>query len=269
MINDLNRPASPRPRRGGALIVAGRNILDRVLPPRCLGCGEVIAGDAALCASCWGKITFLGAPCCDACGQPFTYAVGDGALCASCLGRRPVYARARAVFSYDHASRGLVLALKHGDRSEGVAAYAHWLARAGRELLEDADLIVPVPLHWTRLLFRRYNQSALLARALAAVWCAAHPHQDPPVTYLPEVLVRTRRTPPQGKFDRTRRANNVRGAFVAPPARLRRIAAKRIVLIDDVLTTGATASACARVLLAAGAARVDVLTLARVLTPGI
>lgn len=187
-------------------------------------------------------------------------------MCAACLGRRPVYARARAAFSYDHASRGLILALKHGDRSEGVDAYAHWLARAGRELLKDADLIVPVPLHWTRLLIRRYNQSALLARALAAVWRAAHP-QDPPVTYLPEVLVRTRRTPPQGKFDRTRRANNVRGAFETPLARRRRIVAKRIVLIDDVLTTGATASACARVLLAAGATRVDVLTLARVLTP--
>lgn len=266
LINGLNMSA-PTPfgaRRSvlGVLRATGKRALAHVLPPRCLGCGGIVVDDAALCASCWGAIRFLGPPCCDACGRPFDYAVDAETLCAACLDRRPVYARARAAFVYDDASRDLVLALKHGDRCEGVGAFARWMVRAGRDILCDADVIVPVPLHWTRVLRRRYNQSALLARAVLGQWHGAHP-QDPALRYLPEALSRTRRTPPQGGLDRSGRAHNVRGAFaVAPPLR-RHIAAKRVVLIDDVMTTGATLNACARALLAAGAARVDALTLAR------
>jgi ComF family protein len=170
---------------------------------------------------------------------------------------RPDFDRARAVFKYDDSSRGLVLGFKHGDRIHGAPAYGRWLRRAGAELLADADLLIPVPLHWTRLFARRYNQAALLAHAIRA---AGGP------SVAPDWLLRRRRTPSQGHRNRTGRAENVRGAFAL--RRGRSVAGRRIVLIDDVFTSGATVGECARVLRRAGAARVDVLTLARVVRSG-
>jgi ComF family protein len=154
---------------------------------------------------------------------------------------------------YDEASRGLVLSFKHADRTHAAPAYGEWMRRAGAELLADADIAVPVPLHWTRLFVRRYNQAALLAHAIRRAG-------GPPVE--PDLLVRRRRTPTQGHLGRLARARNVRSAFAVRPGAA--IDGRRIVLIDDVMTTGATVGECARVLKRAGAARVDVLTLARV-----
>jgi ComF family protein len=189
---------------------------------------------------------------------PFEFDPGGAdALCGNCIRERPAYDRARAVFRYDDASRGLVLAFKHGDRIDAAPAYARWLARAGGALIEGADLIAPVPLHWTRLFHRRYNQSALLANALARL--SGRPAA-------PDLLRRKRRTPSQGGLGRAERARNVRNAFAV--RRGVSVEGKRVLLVDDVLTTGATVEACAKTLLKSGAAAVDVLTLARVVRDG-
>jgi ComF family protein len=229
-------------------------LLDLLLPPRCLACGTTVGGNGELCPSCWRAMTFLGAPQCACCGLPFAFDAGTGALCGACLRERPHYDRARAVFRYDEASRGLVLAFKHGDRTHSAPAYGRWMQRIGAELLAGADLLVPVPLHWTRLFARRYNQSAMLAHAI-------HEAGGPEVA--PDWLVRHRRTPSQGHRNATARAENVRAAFAL--RRGRSVAGRHLVLIDDVFTTGATIDECARVLRRAGAARIDVLTLARVI----
>jgi ComF family protein len=244
----------------GPLRRLGRFVLDLVLPPRCLRCLARVESPGTLCAPCWQGVSFLGDPCCSCCGLPFPYAVGPGAteteiLCAGCLAHRPRFDRARSVFAYDDHSRTLVLALKHGDRLQSVPAFGRWLARAGAALIAEADLIVPVPLHWTRLWQRRYNQSALLAHAVRAAW------KGPGPTVAVDLLVRRRRTPSQGRRTRSQRAENVRGAF-----RLRRgtnVRGKRVLIIDDVLTSGATVEECARMLRRAGAKGVDILTLAR------
>ncbi|GGF00192.1 hypothetical protein GCM10011611_02240 [Aliidongia dinghuensis] len=195
-------------------------------------------------------------------GLPFAYDAGVGVECAQCVAHPPVYGRARAVFAYDDQSRRLILAFKHADRLHGIPAFGQWLARSGAELLAEADLIVPVPLHWTRLFRRRFNQSALLARAAVAAWGErpnARSLKAP--RFAPDLLVRRRRTRSQGHLSRLQRAENVRGAFALKPKA--DLTGKRVVLVDDVLTTGATIEACTRVLKRAGATQVDVLTLAR------
>ena len=242
---------------------AGRAALDAVLPPQCLVCSSVTDAQGTLCAACWAKITWLGAPLCARCGAPFEFdphpaGGGSDLICGACLRDPPVFARARAVFRYDDSGRGLILAFKHGDRLHGAPAFARWLARAGAELLDSADIVAPVPLHWTRLAWRRYNQAAILANAmsrLARRRC------------IPDLLQRTRRTPQQGEMGPAERRRNVRRAFAVAPRHADEIAGKRVVLVDDVLTTGATAEECAQALLAKGAAAIDLLTLARVVRP--
>jgi ComF family protein len=238
-----------------ALRRIGRAALDLVLPPRCLKCGVPIAGSVALCSDCWAQVIFLGPPQCACCGRPFALAAAPDTLCGACLLKRPLYARARAVFRYDDASKGLIIAFKHGDRTDSAPALARWLARTGETLIEDADLIVPVPLHWTRLFQRRFNQAAMLALALGR-------QSGKPV--VPDALERRKRTKPQGRSSRDQRRRNVAGAFAVSRRHRAAIADRRVLLIDDVRTTGATIEACCRALLGAGAASVDVLTLALV-----
>ena len=232
----------------------GGGLLDALLPPRCLACGVLVERSGALCQGCWGGIDFIAPPFCACCGLPFDYDLGAEALCGACSREHPPFDRARSVMVYGEVSRRLVIGFKHGDRTEGTKAFAGWMARAGGELLAETDLIVPVPLHWTRLFRRRYNQSALLARALGEL--AAKPVAT-------DLLLRTRRTPPQGRLSGQARARNVAGAFRVKPGREARIAGKRVLLIDDVLTTGSTLAACAGVLRKGGAAAVDVLVLER------
>jgi ComF family protein len=191
------------------------------------------------------------------CGLPFPHPMGEDAICADCARDKPSWDRARAVLRYDKHSRRLVLALKHADRTHLAGALGGWMRRAGAEVLDGADLVLPVPLHWTRLFARRYNQAGLLAQAIRAAG-------GPPVA--PDWLVRRRRTPSQGRLGAAARARNVRGAFALRPGR--NIRGKRVVLIDDVLTTGATVEECARVLRRGGAEFVGVLTLARALRAG-
>lgn len=235
-------------------------VLNVLLPPRCLGCARVVEEPGTLCAACWERLDFLGPPHCAACGFPFEFDHGEDALCGDCLRTPPAYERARAVVRYDDASRDLILGFKHADRTFAVPAFSRWMARAGAELLEDADLIAPVPLHRLRLLRRRYNQAALLAHGIAKV-------SGFPV--VPDLLVRTRRTPSQGRLSAARRRRNVRGAFAVKGSRADLLKGRRVLLIDDVLTTGATVSACARALVRAGAKAADVLTLARVVRPAL
>src|SRR5215475_13736917 len=166
----------------------GVRLLDLLLPPRCAGCGGAVAEAGALCTDCWRAIEFLGPPCCPRCAFPFEFEMGDSALCAACLARPPVYDRARAVLRYDEGSRRMLLSFKHGDRTDLAPVFGRWLARAGAELLAEADLVVPVPLHWTRLWRRRYNQAALLAQRAA---------REVGRTYAPDILVRRKRTAPQ------------------------------------------------------------------------
>ncbi|MDH3593657.1 MAG: ComF family protein [Rhodospirillales bacterium] len=233
--------------------------LDALLPPRCLACGGPVDRSGALCAGCWERIDFVAPPYCACCGFPFAFDLGPGTLCGACTRDPPAFERARFVMRYDEASKGLVLGFKHGDRTEGAPTFAAWLARAGRDLLAEADLLIPVPLHRFRLFARRYNQAALLCRALG---------RSTGLQVVPDLLTRRRNTPPQGRLSPAARRRNVAGAFAVAPARRGALQGRRVLLVDDVMTTGATISACARVLLRAGAAAVDVLVLTRVVRAG-
>lgn len=232
----------------------GVGMLDLLFPPLCLSCCTPVGSEGGFCADCWGVLTFLDGPACACCGTPFPVDPGPGSLCAACLARPPAFSSARAILAYDDESRGAILALKHADRLELVPGFARWLGRVGKPLLEEADLIVPVPLHPRRLWRRRYNQSAELARRLGRDWNRA---------FDPLALVRSRSTLSQGAMPSARaRRKNVLSAFKVPdPARVR---GRHVLLVDDVITTGATAEACARALKRAGAAGITVLTLARV-----
>lgn len=242
----------------GALAApAARSILDKLLPPRCIGCGAIVE-DVGLCGACWGSLRFLGPPACHCCAYPFEYEVPGETLCPACLRERPAFDRARSVFAYDDASRSLVIEFKHADKTFAAPPLAGMMRRAGGDLLADAGLIAPVPLHRRRLFARRYNQAALLASALAR-------QSNAPLAV--DLLVRRRHTQPQGRMSPTARRRNVRGAFAVRAQRKSLLDGKRVLLIDDVLTTGATVGECARVLRRAGASAVDVLTLSRVIRP--
>ena len=238
--------------------LSGR-VLDSLLPPRCLSCGALVAQPGALCPACWERVDFIGPPMCAVCGLPFDYDLGPDAWCGACARERPPFERARAVVRYNEGSRGLLLAFKHGDRTEAAPAFGAWLARAGGELLRDADIIVPVPLHWIRLFQRRYNQAALLAHALAR-------HGEIPI--VPDLLVRRRFSPYQGRLSAAARRRNVAGAFGVKEDRRALLEGRRVLLVDDVMTTGATAAACARTLRRGGAGAVDVIVLARSVKTG-
>jgi ComF family protein len=231
-----------------------RHALDVILPPVTLDTGRACLSPG-LSVESWSRISFLDCPACACCGAPFAYDLGRGVLCEICQQRRPPYDRARAACVYDDASRGLILRLKHGDQPELGRLFARWLSRAGAELLGEADLITPVPLHPQRLFGRRYNQAAEIARPLARL--AGKP-------YAPELLARLKAGAGQGGRSGRGRRLNVKGAFVVPERARARIAGRHIALIDDVFTTGATVEACAKALRGAGAAKIDVLTIARV-----
>jgi len=232
-----------------------RTVLDAVLPPRCLKCGDILSMGQGLCPDCWRKLSWLGAPCCACCGQPFPFDAGADSLCGACLQKRPAYDRARAVFRYDDESRDLIIGLKHADRTESVPALAGWMSRAGSALLDSAELIVPVPLHWTRLAVRRFNQAALLAQAIGRM-------AERPV--LAQALTRRRATRSQGHLGRLARFRNVKGAIAVAERQATTVTNRRILLVDDVITTGATVESAAKALISAGARSVDVLALAKV-----
>jgi ComF family protein len=263
-IEEIEEAGGPTPVRrlvsavvGGGRAVFG-GLIDLVLPPVCLACRRPVATAKSLCGPCWAKLQQIERPYCERLGIPFGYEIGPGALSAEAIATPPVYDRARAAVLWGDVARDLVHALKYHDRTEVAPLIGRMTARAGRDLLVDADLIVPLPLHRSRLASRKFNQAALIAAEIG---------RTVGVPVDPLALVRIRATRPQVGLGDSQRIENVRGAFRVPAGRGAAIAGRRIVLVDDVLTTGATVSAATRALRRAGAARVDVLTFARV-APG-
>jgi len=228
--------------------------LDIALPTLCPACREPVGGNG-LCAPCWSKLSLIAPPYCERLGIPFAYDPGPGVLSMQAITDPPAYFRARAAVRYDDVARTLVHALKYGDRLDLAPTVGRWMARAGCELLANADALIPVPLHWRRLWTRRFNQSALLAKAVA---------QESGVKVTDTVLKRVKATAQQVGLSQAERAQNVQGAFRVPSECKAEVAGRRLILIDDVLTSGATADACARALLRAGARNVDLLVFARV-----
>jgi ComF family protein len=237
---------------------AVRALFDVLLPPRCAICGSEVDRQGLLCADCFRQTGFISEPFCSRCGVPFGSASLGGVerLCPTCRAEPPVFGRARAALRYDAQGRRLVLPFKHADRTELATVLAPQMARAGAELLREADVIVPVPLHRWRLFHRRYNQAALLAKALGRIAkrrCVV------------DALRRIRATASLGEKSASERAAEVAQAFDVRPSRRETIQQRKVLLIDDVMTSGA--NACARALLAAGASSVDVLVAARVPDP--
>jgi ComF family protein len=228
--------------------------VDLALPRLCPACREPV-GDAGLCAPCWSRLSFIARPYCERLGIPFAFDGGPGLLSMEAIADPPAYQRARAAVRYDDVARTLVHALKYGDRLDLAPTLGRWMASAGRDLLDGADALVPVPLHWRRLWTRRFNQSALLAEVIGKA-------AGKPVAHA--ALKRVKPTPQQVGLSQAERAVNVQGAFRVPDEGRAAVAGKRLVLVDDVLTSGATVDACTRTLLRAGAAQVDVLVFARV-----
>ncbi len=233
-------------------------LADFVLPPLCLVCRSPVLGHGGLCAQCWPGIDFIEPPRCDILGIPLPFPSPEIVVSAAALADPPDYNRARVVARYDSVMRDLIHGLKYGDRHEGVKLFCRWMEHAGADVLEDADLLVPVPLARGRLWSRRFNQSALLARALS---------RSGDVPDNPFAVKRTRWTASQVGLSTEQRKRNVAGAFQVPDTQRAGILNQNIVLIDNVITTGATANACAKALKRAGVARVDVLALARVVDP--
>ena len=228
-------------------------MLDGIYPPRCLTCTEPTEHGASLCADCWADTTFITGAICNVCGTPL---LGEDSSrnvkCDECISDPPKWNTGRAAVIYAGGGRRVVLGLKHGDRLDMAKPLAEWMARAAGDLLKQADTITPVPLHWRRLVKRKFNQSAELARELATI---------SGTTFTPDLLVRNKFTASQDGLTRAERHENQRGVFAVHK---RRTAPKNVLLIDDVMTTGATLSACAETLRAAGAERIDALVLARV-----
>lgn len=236
----------------------GRGLADLLLPSLAHDSPEATAS-AGLTPDAWSRVIFLEDPVCDGCGAAFEADGGAFAAsrCAACLAQPYAFDRARAACVYDEASRGLVLKFKHGDHQPFAPLFARWISRSAAPLLEQGDAVVPVPLHPLRLMSRRFNQAAEIARPLAA---------SSGLAFLPDALVRQTHTTSQGGKSLRGRRLNVKKAFAVTEAGRRQIRGRRILLIDDVLTTGATAEACARVLLDGGARAVDLAVIARVRT---
>jgi len=232
-----------------------RRVRDLVIPPTCLLCDRLVANQGGLCAACWRQCRFIGRPFCEALGTPFAFDPGPGSLSPAAIAEPPPFARHRSVMLYDEGARRLVSGLKFADRNELAPWMARLMKTAARELLDDCAVIVPVPLHRLRLHERRYNQSAELARHLAALSGRE---------FLPQALERHRATRRQVGLTATERARNVQGAFRTPATMRPLVEGRRVLLVDDVYTTGATVAACARALRRARAAAIDVVTFAMV-----
>ena len=231
-------------------------LVDLVLPPRCLNCGTHVEQPQSICGECWSKLTFISNPHCITCGVPMPESASAESECLECIQDPPPFAKARAALCYDAHAMPFITRFKYSDQLQFAPLLTLWMEHAGKELLAQADIITPVPLHWTRLFTRKYNQAAILAQRLS---------QASEIAYLPELLKRVRRTPPQASLhSKIQRLQNVRGAFqLHPQVEKDTLKDKVILLVDDVMTTGATIKACAKILKKSGAKKVWVLTAAR------
>ncbi|MEX0317739.1 MAG: double zinc ribbon domain-containing protein [Ruegeria sp.] len=230
--------------------------VELIYPPRCLGCGDLVTSDFGLCGPCWRDTPFIGGTICESCGTPLPGDTdGHRIECDDCMTTPRPWKDGRAALLYTGRARRMILALKHGDRPELARPAALWMARAGKDLLREGMLIAPVPLHWSRLVKRRYNQSALLAQHLG---------RETGLAVCPDLLIRAQRTPVLDGKTAAERAETLSQAIAPHPKRRHRMAARDVLLVDDVMTSGATLAACARACLNAGANHIFVLTLARV-----
>src|SRR5690348_5349819 len=234
---------SPAARLRGLFASTFRRALDVALPPLCPSCREPLGEGLGLCPACWAKLSLIEPPFCPRLGIPFAYDPGPGVLSMEAIANPPAYQRARAAVRYDDVTRALIHAYKYGDRLDLAPLIGGWMARAGRELLAEADALIPVPLHWRRLWARRFNQSATLARAISI---------EAGVPVIDDALQRVRPTVQQVGLSKSARAENVQGAFRVSADGKAKVTGRRLILIDDVLTSGATSDACARALLRAG-----------------
>jgi ComF family protein len=233
-----------------------KSALNFVLPLQCLNCRGFIGTNHALCPICWSQFNFVNPPQCHSCGRPFTIEVDKNLVCGACLKKDEPWSERRYAFAYTAETKGIILNFKHHDATHLSKAFGQFLAQPYNTFDHPHDFIIPVPLHWTRLFVRRYNQAALLAQALSF-----HIH----VPALLTALKRLRRTPSQGTLTSHARAINVKNAFTIASPFKDLLKGKSVLLVDDVFTTGATVRNCTQTLLNAGALRVDVLTLAAVL----
>jgi ComF family protein len=231
--------------------------VDAVYPPVCTGCGRMVGQHRGVCPACWATLRLIERPYCEVLGLPFSHDLGAGILSADAIANRPVFDRLRSVAIHDGIARSLVHGLKYRDRTDLAIMMAGWMVRASDGTVEACDAIIPVPLHAYRLWGRRFNQSAELARAIARL--SGKP-------YLATALIRTKRTAQQVGLGAAAREDNVRGAFAVTEAGKTAVFGKRVVLVDDVYTTGATVSAATRALKKAGAGDVTVLTFARAMS---
>lgn len=229
-----------------------------LFPPVCVGCRRYVSQPGVLCGQCWPKLRMLERPWCPVMGTPFSHEMGEGFLSAEAIADPPPFQRARAAVTYTGVARQMVQGLKYQDRTDLAPWMARWMLRAGAELVAEADVVVPVPLHWRRFFQRKFNQSAELARAVANLGG---------LPFAPAAVRRVKRTRQQVGLERKEREENVRAAFRVPAEAEIEIAGRRVLLVDDVYTTGATVRAVAKALVKGGAGAVDVLTFARVL-PG-
>lgn len=262
MIDETPEDAVARPqllrRFARAVASATHRVGNLIAPPVCLACHDPIAAHDALCSGCWNDVNFIRPPVCDRLGLPLPFG-GEGPLVsAAAIADPPLYGRARAALVFDGVARRLIHGFKYSDRHEPRRLLARCMVNAGAELISGADLLVPVPLARWRLVRRQFNQAALLAGEIGSLTG---------VPTDPLALWRTRSTSPQVGASRAARARNVAGAFAVPEGKRSALAGKRLLLIDDVITTGATVEACTRALLTAGAASVDVLAVAMVTEP--
>ena len=241
-------------------MAAWRTPADLLLPPMCPISNEPVSGPGLIGPASWASLHFIEKPHCRRCGVPFATDYGDDVECPACFMEPPDFDRARAAVVYDDASHRLVVGFKHADRTELAPMFAKWMARAGGDLISKDAILAPLPLHRTRLLSRRFNQSQLLASSLAEISGARLSLRG---------LQRYRATPPQKQLSAAARRRNVAGAFKVAKEARGLITNAHIILIDDVLTTGATLSSAARSLKRAGAAQVDALVLARVIKGGV
>lgn len=230
-------------------------VLSFLLPPTCLRCHVELRDEGALCGDCWKQMHFISHPFCEDCGVPFDYAPMEKSICERCLAFPPLISRSRSVFVYNSGCKPLVMRLKYGDATYLAKEAGRWMSLHGRDCLEGADLLIPVPLHRWRLLKRRYNQATLLARSLS---------KNSHIPLLTGILTRTKKTVSQGHMSLVQRKRNVSRAFEILDKDKESVRGKCCILIDDVQTTGATLTECARILKEAGAKEIRAITLAMV-----